>query len=131
MNLLPTERPTYLTPEELAYFRQRLLDKREQLLGNQTVLGKAAQSIASAELSHLPTHLADRGSESEGQDVMLGMIEGQGEMIQAIDDALQHIEEGTYGMCEGSGEPICKGRLEAIPWARYTKRYQEQIEANG
>jgi RNA polymerase-binding protein DksA len=126
-----TERLTYLSDEEIAYFRQRLLDKRSRLLGNTSTLNEEALEGASAELSHLPTHLADRGSESEGQEVLLEMMEGQEALIEAIDDALERIKEGAYGFCEGSGEPITKARLEAVPWARYTKRYQAQIEAQG
>jgi RNA polymerase-binding transcription factor DksA len=44
--------------------------------------------------------------------------------------ALERIKEGTYGMCEGTGEPIPKPRLEACPWARYCVRYAEMIEKN-
>ncbi|NQV34527.1 MAG: TraR/DksA C4-type zinc finger protein [Phycisphaeraceae bacterium] len=49
--------------------------------------------------------------------------------MHAIDDALERIEEGTYGLCEKTGDPISRARLEAMPWARYTKRHQAQIEA--
>jgi DnaK suppressor protein len=48
--------------------------------------------------------------------------------LREIDAALYRIDEGTYGMCEESGEPIEKKRLEKQPWAKYTIYYAEQME---
>jgi DnaK suppressor protein len=48
--------------------------------------------------------------------------------LRQIDEALSRIDEGTYGYCEMSGEPISEARLKAIPWARYTLECQEELE---
>jgi len=47
------------------------------------------------------------------------LMDGERKILIEIDDAIRRIRDGAYGICEGSGEPIKKERLEAIPWARY------------
>ena len=49
-------------------------------------------------------------------------------MLKEIDDALQRIEDGTYGICEATGKPIAKARLEAKPWAKYRVEYARMLE---
>jgi len=55
-------------------------------------------------------------------------MDSERKLIVEIDDALDRIENGTYGICEGTGQPIPKERLEAIPWARYCTVYASLLE---
>jgi DnaK suppressor protein len=58
----------------------------------------------------------------------LGLMDEEVKILAEIDAALARIEKKTFGICEGSGEPIPKSRLEAIPWARYCVEYKELLE---
>jgi DnaK suppressor protein len=55
-------------------------------------------------------------------------MDSERKMLKEIDDALQRIEQGTYGICEGTGRQIQKARLEAQPWARYCVEYAQMLE---
>ena len=55
-------------------------------------------------------------------------MDSERRILHEIDDALQRIEDGTYGICEGTGEPISKARLKAQPWARYCVEYARMVE---
>jgi len=55
-------------------------------------------------------------------------MDGERRLLTEIDEALRRIEEGTYGICEGTNKPIPKARLEAQPWARYCVEYARMIE---
>ncbi|MHC4068946.1 MAG: TraR/DksA family transcriptional regulator [Planctomycetota bacterium] len=71
------------------------------------------------DLSRLPIHMADIGTDNYDQEFTLGLMDGERELIREIEEALGRIEDDTYGICQGDGEPIPKARLRAIPWARY------------
>jgi RNA polymerase-binding transcription factor DksA len=71
------------------------------------------------DLSSMPIHMADMGSDSFELENTLGLMDSERRILREIEDALDRIERGTYGICEGGGEFISKARLEAIPWARY------------
>jgi RNA polymerase-binding protein DksA len=55
-------------------------------------------------------------------------MDSERKLLQEIDDALQRIEEGAYGICEGTGKPIPKARLRAQPWARCCVEYARSLE---
>jgi len=123
---------TPLTKAELAEFRQMLLEKRRSLLGDMD--GMANEALRrnlgdrSGELSTIPTHKADIGTDNYEQEFTLGLLESEQQMLREIDQALERIENGTYGMCLGTGKPIGKARLRARPWAKYCIEYARQIE---
>lgn len=73
-------------------------------------------------------HQADAGSDAYDRDFALNILSQEQDALLKIDDALKRIELGTYGICEMSGKPIPKARLEAIPFARYTVECQQEIE---
>jgi DnaK suppressor protein len=72
--------------------------------------------------------MADVGSDNFEQEFTLELLDSERKVIIEINDALKRIDEGTYGICEGTGKPIERGRLEAIPWARYSVEYASQKE---
>jgi RNA polymerase-binding protein DksA len=112
-----------LTKADFKKFRQLLLAKRRDLLGDLT--GIEAEALrrgganSSSDLSTLPTHPADIGSDNYEQEFTLGLLESERLLLKEIDEALVRIEEGTYGMCLIRGEAIGKPRLTARPWAKY------------
>jgi len=121
-----------LKARELTEFRNILLTKRRDLLGDMSgieaeALRKDRKDIAS-DLSTLPTHPADIGTDNFEQEFTLGLLESERVLLDEIDAALQRIDEGTFGICAGTGKPIGKARLKARPWARYCIEYAHMIE---
>jgi DnaK suppressor protein len=107
-----------LTPAEIRKFQAMLMDKRNNLLGNVTDMENDALHEQRSDLSNIPIHMADLGTDSFEQEFTLELMDSERKLIAEIDDALKRVENGTYGICEVGGEPIPKQRLNAIPWAR-------------
>lgn len=123
---------TYLTAKELAHFQQLLLAKRLELIGDvnsieDETLQKSRLS-ASGDLSTMPIHMADIGTANYEQEFALGLLDSERKLLREINEALQRIEDRTYGICEGTGKEIAKARLEANPWARYCVEYARMVE---
>jgi len=113
-------------PEWQKYY-DRLLELREQLLNQMNGLAKeSAQEIAGYSL-----HMADSGTDNFDRDFALSLLSSDQDAIYEIEEALKRIERGTYGVCELTGKPIPKARLEAIPWTRFTVQAQAQLEREG
>ena len=121
-----------LSAADVAHFRQLLLQKRREILGNVSEIeGEALRKSrldASGDLSSMPIHMADLGTDNFEQEFSLELMNGARRLLTEIDDALNRIETGTYGICEGTGKPIPKARLEAQPWARYSVEYARMLE---
>jgi len=108
-----------LTADELPRFKKMLLAKQRKVLGNVMSMENETLRRARTDLSNLPYHMADLGSDNFELENTLGLVDSERRILEEIEDALIRIDDGTYGICEGNGEPIPKARLEAIPWARY------------
>jgi DnaK suppressor protein len=123
---------TYLTEKELSYFKQILLEKLHQLSGDVDSIESEAlrknRADATGDLSSMPIHMADMGSDTFEQDFTLGLMSSERKIVAEILAALKRIQDGTYGICEGTGRPIPKARLEASPWARYCVEYATRLE---
>lgn len=112
---------------EWAKFYERLLELREQLLRQMNGLAKeSAQEMAGYSL-----HMADSGTDNFDRDFALSLLSSDQDAIYEIEEALKRIEKNTYGICELTGKPIPKTRLEAIPWTRFTVQAQAQLEREG
>ena len=108
-------------------FYQRLLELREQLTRQMNGLAKeSAQEMAGYSL-----HMADSGTDNFDRDFALSLLSSDQDAIYEIEAALKRIEKNTYGVCELTGKPIPKTRLEAIPWTRFTVQAQAQLERDG
>ncbi len=122
----------YLTKKELAEFQRLLLLKRREIVGDvNNMEGEALKKSrldATGDLSSMPIHMADIGTDNYEQEFALGLMDSEIKLLREIDEALMRIEEGTYGICEGTGEPIPKARLEAQPWARYCVEFARKLE---
>jgi len=123
---------TRLSNEDLEQFRQILLEKRAQIVGDIHLLNR--QSLhnnrleATGDLSTMPFHPADVGSDNFEQEFTVGLMENEHELLREIDEALQRIDNRTYGVCLATGKPITKARLRAKPWARYCIEYARMLE---
>ncbi|MHC4113535.1 MAG: TraR/DksA family transcriptional regulator [Planctomycetota bacterium] len=110
---------TLLTSSEIREFETLLLAKRYEILGNVLSLENETLRKQRSDLSSLPIHMADMGTDNYEQSFSLELMDSERKVITEIDYALNRIEEGTYGICEIGGEPIPRQRLEAIPWAKF------------
>lgn len=119
---------TNLTKDELVHYRSLLLEKRHEILGDVGTMESEAFKQGS-NLSNMPIHMADVGTDNFEQEFTLGLIESERQILREIQDALRRIEDGTYGVCQGTGLPIPKVRLEAVPWAKYSLEYARALES--
>jgi RNA polymerase-binding transcription factor DksA len=106
---------------------RHLLETREYLLAQ---AGKLARQAAEG----TPTfsmHMADAGTDSFDRDFALSMLSSDQDALYEVNAAINRMENGTYGICELTGKPIPKSRLEAIPWARFSAPAQRQLERDG
>jgi DnaK suppressor protein len=117
---------------EAKHFRELLLLKRREILKNVTEFEDEAlrksRLDATGDLSCMPIHMADLGTDNYEQEFALGLMDSERKLLREIDLALGRIENKTYGICEGTGKPIPKARLEAQPWARYCVEYARMLE---
>jgi len=117
-----------LTSTNIENFKSMLLAKRNKILSNVSSMETEALRSEKTELSNMPIHMADLGTDNYDIENTLSLMECERKLLIEIDDALARIEDGTYGICEGSDEPISKKRLEAIPWTRYCVAYADLLE---
>lgn len=127
----------YVKPEKVAKLtifekkqRQRLLDLRDQItdvmhgIQSDTIKNGAEGSDASGS----GMHQGDAGSDAYDRDFALNMLSKEANALGEIEEALQRLELGTYGVCEESGQKIPNPRLEAMPFARLTVERQAAKE---
>ena len=119
----PTDKEPFMNERQRDYFRKKLLAWRENILRE-----------AKETLAHLQDEnqnhpdLADRASSETERSIELRARDRQRKLIAKIDAALQRIDDGTYGYCEETGEPISIKRLEARPIATLSVEAQERHE---
>ncbi len=113
---------------DLKTYKERLLALRSRLRGDVTALANAAlnkRSEANGDLSSMPIHMADVGSDNFEQEFTLGLMENEEGTLKKIEAALERIEEGDYGSCVECGRVIPKLRLNAIPYASHCVKCAE------
>ncbi len=115
----------FMGPRQLDYFREKLLAWKDAIYRESagTLNQLQADSLREADLT-------DRASSETDWSIELRTRDRQRKLISKIDAALRRIDEGEYGYCEVSGEPISLGRLEARPIATMTVEAQERHERN-
>lgn len=119
-----------LSRQEKEQYRKLLLEKRAEILGDVESLKDAALATG-GNLSNMPLHMADVGSDQYEQEAMLGLVESERRLLREINDALDRLHDGTYGICVESGKPIGKPRLDVTPWAKYTIEVVREKERMG
>jgi DnaK suppressor protein len=121
----PSANEEFMNPAQLAYFRQKLLHWKDEIL--REAEGTMAQ-LKSGPIRE--ADLTDRASSETDWAIELRTRDRQRKLISKIDSALRRIESGDYGFCEVTGEPIALARLEARPIATMTVEAQERHERN-
>jgi len=115
--------PSTLKSEELTSFRQVLLSLRARLRGDLDQMTDEAlrrdNAGGTGNLSNVPLHMADLGTDNYDQEFTLGLIENEQGTLELVIEALIRVEKGTFGQCVECGELISKPRLQAIPYARH------------
>ncbi len=119
----PTEKESFMNPMQLEYFRQKLLRWRLELLqeSNETLQHLQEESLSEPDI-------ADRASLETDRALELRTRDRERKLISKIDEALKRIEDGSYGYCEETAEPISLRRLEARPIATLSIEAQERHE---
>jgi DnaK suppressor protein len=125
----PKKNQAGLSSKELEQYREALLAKRRELVGDMSQMEREAlRSAGGTNLSNLPLHMADMGTDNYEQEFTLGLVEKDRQLLREINQALAKIQDGSYGICEGTGKPIGKARLDIMPWARFSVEYARQKE---
>lgn len=117
-----------LTKKQLDYYKSLLVEKMKEIMGDVSSLEETL-SPNSGDISSMPVHLADIGTDNYEQDFNLNLMEEERKTLVEIQQALTRIQNGTFGFCEGLGTLIEENRLEAIPWTRYSLEYAKMIES--
>jgi len=122
-----------MTPSELDTYRQKLLELGK---GVRTEVHTIAQEAfrqaggeAAGNLSNVPFHPGDLASDNYEHETSLGLLENEVQIQQEISEALERIEQGTYGRCQECGREIDKERLDALPYTAYCLKDAERIQA--
>ena len=119
----PSEDEPFMNDRQKDYFRQKLLDWKESILNESRETVSQMQSDA----RNIPD-IADRASTETERSIELRARDRQRKLVAKIDSALRRIDEGTYGYCDETGEPITLRRLEARPIATLSIEAQERHE---
>ncbi|MFP6618215.1 MAG: TraR/DksA family transcriptional regulator [Pirellulaceae bacterium] len=127
-----TKKSHFKKPETRVY-KEQLLFLRARLRGDVNTLADAAlkkkRSEAGGDLSSMPIHMADVGSDNFEQEFTLGLMETGEETLEQIEDALERIEDGVYGICVECTGKIPKTRLNAIPHTPHCVKCASQLQS--
>ena len=123
VNYKPYDKEEFINPNQVEYFRQKLLRWRSELLdeANQTIANLSTESL------HRPDQM-DRAQIESNAALDLRTRDRERKLLQKIEAALRRIEDGSYGYCDETGEPISLSRLEARPIAALSLHAQEMHE---
>jgi DnaK suppressor protein len=119
----PTDDEEYMNAGQLAYFRAKLNSWKDEILRG----AKETVNVMQKETENHPD-LVDRASSESDRALELRTRDRQRKLISKIDEAIARIDDGSYGFCEETGEPIGLGRLEARPTATLSIEAQERHE---
>ena len=115
-----------LKKSEIEHFKKRLEEIRAEM--TKFVRDMTTDVKTSSEVKGYSQHQADEGTDDFDRALNLQLTDKEIQILHQIDRALEKIEDGTYGICDISGEPIPIKRLEAIPYATMTVQSQEKFE---
>jgi DnaK suppressor protein len=120
---------------EAKEYKERLLMLRARLRGDVLAMAESAlnktRMEASGDLSMMPIHMADMGTDNYEQEFTLSLLENEESTLEAVEAALERIESGVYGDCAECGRIIPKTRLNAIPFTPYCVKCASNLEGNG
>jgi len=119
----PSENEPFMNERQRNYFRAKLLTWKQEILAE----ARETLETLQEDSTHMPD-IADRASSETDRSIELRARDRQRKLIAKIDSALQRLDEGTYGYCEETGEPISLKRLDARPIATLSVEAQERHE---
>src|SRR6266508_4573670 len=122
-NYRPSDKEPFMNERQREYFRNKLLDWKEEILAESRETLETLQAE-----SHNHPDYADRASSETDRSIELRARDRQRKLISKIDAALKRLEDGSYGFCEETGEPISLKRLDARPIATLSIEAQERHE---
>ena len=115
-----------MTPSDLDYFKKQLLEKRTELIA---VVHKTESYGREMEGEGSAMDMADQASKSYTKEFMFSLSNLERQMIILVEEALDRIQDGSYGECTHCGEIVGRRRLEAVPWALLCVHCQELKES--
>lgn len=115
-----------LTKKEVEHFKAKLIEMRKHI--TQSIQGTKEEVKELDQSKGYSQHQADEGTDDFGRTVSLELSNKELFILKQIDRALEKVADGTYGICDISGEEIATPRLEAIPYAVMTVKAQEMME---
>ena len=124
-----------MTKSEIEQYKQHLLDLSKRLksdmssLTTEALRGTAGDQAGN--LSKLPLHIADLGSDSYDQELAVSLLENDNQLAEDIKSALDRIDNGTFGRCTECDQPIAKERLNAVPFTPYCIDCARALEQRG
>lgn len=113
-----------LSPDELEAFKARLLEIRADLQSRIRERANTAKVDGADDL----IEEMDQANRATEEAFNMRLLDKEVKQLREVDVALAKFDEGSYGICEGTDEPIERRRLEARPWTRYSVAYKEQLE---
>src|SRR5947199_3248200 len=122
-----------MTGSELEGFRRQLLALHDRLGSDVLHLADEAMHTAGEQtgsnLSHVPLHMADLGTDNYERENTLGLLANEGRLLEEITAALERIQQGTFGRCEECGGPILpRERLKELPYTRYCVACAQKLD---
>ena len=115
-----------MTPTDLDYFRKQLLQKKSELID---VVHKTENYGREMDVEVEAMDMADRASKSYAKEFMFSLSNLERQLIILVEEALERIQEGSYGECTHCGVTVGRRRLEAVPWALLCVHCQELKES--
>ncbi len=113
-------------------FKEMLLQLRARLRGDVMAMANAAlnktRSEANGDLSSMPIHMADIGSDNFEQENTLSLMENEEDTLELVEAALERVEEGQYGVCQECSGQVSKLRLKAIPYTPFCIKCATKIQ---
>jgi RNA polymerase-binding protein DksA len=125
-------KPSHYAPEWKEYFRHLILEKRNEILKELGYLRETSLEATtekySGDTSTYSYHMADQGTDAQEREKAFMFASRDGKMLQLLDQALERINDGSYGICQETNEPIEFKRLEAIPHAKLSIAAKRKLE---
>lgn len=135
--ILPEEteritRKTSLKKRELKHFERILKQWRDRYIDEISFLSGGSINTGSPDstgnLSGYSLHMADQGTDNFRREMNLNIVSSEVDILHEIEEALRRVKNGTYGVCQLTGDDIEKARLEAIPYTRFSVAAQQELE---
>jgi len=108
-----------MNKNDLEYFKGLIVSKKEELLSELGYLENSSMSATakdqSGDLSSYSYHMADQGTDTMDREMAFSLASREGRYLHHLNEALERIEKGTYGICRSCGKEISRTRLEAVP----------------